>query len=139
MAKSDEGSGTGMSGPAGNASGYGVDGLKLVPTLKLGPDNLKTVRPIIAALAAKGASALDVAELLGNKYPAPVIQALFSEEFTAGQARCTIAVVQKLHDVIMETGDPRLIQFFLSRRGGTAWSDAPAAEKEAVPKRLAIS
>ncbi len=122
-------------------NGSGVGSLKdmpIAPSIKLTPDTLRTVRPIVAALAAKGASALDVAELLGNKYPVPVIQALFAEEFTAGQARCTIAVVQKLHDVILETGDPRLIQFYLSRRGGTAWSDAPATEKEATPKRLAI-
>lgn len=113
--------------------------LPIAPSIKLTPDSLKTVRPIIAALAAKGASALDVAELLGNKYPVPVIQALFAEEFTAGQARVNIAVVQKMFDVIMQSGDPRLIQFYLSRRGGAAWADVPAAEKTATPKRLAIA
>jgi hypothetical protein len=113
-------------------------GLHIAPTFKLTPDTLRTIRPIVRALAAKGATALDVAELLGNKYPVPVIQTLFAEEFTEGQARCNLAVVQKLHDVIQQTGDPRLIQFYLSRRGGAAWSDAPATEKEATPKRLAI-
>lgn len=122
-----------------SVSSGGLNDLHMAPNLKLSPETLKTVRPIVAALAAKGASALDVAELLGNKYPVPVIQALFAEEFTSGQARCNIAVIQKMHEVILRTGDPRLIQFYLSRRGGVAWSDTPATEKVSTPKRLAIA
>ena len=109
-----------------------------MPKIKLDPSSLKTIRPLVANMAKKGARPSDIAELLGNAYPVPVIQALFAEEFISGAAACRMMVEQKMLDVIMECGDPKLIQFYLSRLGGKKWSEGGETQAGSEPKRLAI-
>jgi hypothetical protein len=106
--------------------------------LKLTPDSLKTMRPIVAALARKGTTPADLAELLGNEYPVAVLKALFEKEFTAGHASCRFALEQKAYDTALETGDTKLLIFLLTKTGGKKWSDEGIKEELAPAKRLAI-
>jgi hypothetical protein len=109
-----------------------------MPKVTLKASTLSTVRAIVANLALKGSSPADVAEYLGNAYPVPCIKAIFAEEFTRGAAICRMKVEQKMYDVIAETGDPKLIQFVLSRTGGKKWSEGGETPAGSEPKRLAI-